>query len=160
MPLFDVAAAEAAELARFGWCGWRFGRCGWFCMDRVLVTWTFEAEHRRDGSGRSAGRPPITMSVGCGNISPRRLTKAMKFLWVVAFKLHAPLLCRRAPAWTGRRRSRRTRFRAAVVRYTEVCHARRRSTRTSLRDRRQPSSARALPGHRRRDSSPQTDLRR
>ena len=56
MPLFDVAAAEAAELARVGWCGWRFGRCGWFCMDRVLVTWTFEAEHRRDGSGRSAGR--------------------------------------------------------------------------------------------------------
>ena len=50
----------------------------------------------------------------------------MKFLWVVAFKLHAPLLCRRAPAWTGRRRSRRTRFRAAVVRYTEVCHARQR----------------------------------
>ena len=77
MPLFDVAAAEAAELARVGWCGWRFGRCGWFCMDRVLVTWTFEAEHRRDGSGRSAGRPPITKSVGCGNISPRRLTKAM-----------------------------------------------------------------------------------
>ena len=61
MPLFDVAAAEAAELARVGWCGWRFGRCGWFCMDRVLVTclvtWTFEAEHRRDGCGRSAGRP-------------------------------------------------------------------------------------------------------
>ena len=68
MPLFDVAAAEAAELARVGWCGWRFGRCGWFCMDRVLVTWTFEAEHRRDGSGRSAGRPPITKT-GCGTAS-------------------------------------------------------------------------------------------
>ena len=51
MPLFDVAASEAAELARVGWCRWRFGRCGWFCMDRVLVTWTFEAEHRRDGRG-------------------------------------------------------------------------------------------------------------
>jgi hypothetical protein len=102
VPLFDVAAAEAAELARVGWCGWRFGRCGWFCMDRVLVTWTFEAEHRRDGSGRSAGRPPITMSVGCGNISPRRLTKAMKFLWVVAFKLHALLLGRGGVAVAGR----------------------------------------------------------